>query len=100
MMRSFFWPEASFSSERSCSRQLIEVDLLEQLLDGLGAHAGLEVVLILFAHVAVFFFGEDLVLDQRAVAGIGDDIAGEVENLLQDARADVEQQAHAGRECP
>ena len=62
MMRSFFWPEASFSSARSCSDSSIQVDLLEQLLDGLGAHAGVEVVLILLPHVAVFLLGEDLVL--------------------------------------
>ena len=33
--------------------QLIEIDLCEQLLDGLRAHAGVEIVLILFAHIAV-----------------------------------------------
>ena len=79
--------------------KLIEVDLLQQLLDGFGAHAGLEVVLILFAHVAVFFFGQDLVLGQRAVAGIGDDVAGEVQDLFEDAGADIEEQTHAGRDA-
>ena len=37
--------------------QRLEVDLLQQLLDGLGAHAGVEIVLILLAHIAVLFFG-------------------------------------------
>ncbi len=36
--------------------QGLEIDLGQQLLHGLGAHTGLEIVLILFAHVAVFFF--------------------------------------------
>src|SRR5699024_2240028 len=33
--------------------QLLAVYLLQQLLDGLGAHAGVKVVLVLLAHVAV-----------------------------------------------
>src|SRR5699024_5074670 len=37
-----------------------------------------------------------LVAGQGGVARINDNIAGEVEHLLQDAGADVQQQAHAG----
>ena len=77
--------------------QGFEVDLLEELLDGLGAHTGVEIVLILLAHIAVFLLREDLVAHQRGLAGIGDDIGGEIQHLFQDAGADVEQQAHAGR---
>ena len=76
--------------------QLLQIDLLQQLLHGLGAHAGAEVVLILLAHIAVFLLGEDLVLGQRRLAGIGDDIGGEVQHLLQDTGADVQQQSHTG----
>ena len=46
--------------------ELIQVDLLQQLLDGLGTHAGLEVVLILLPHVPVFLLGEHLVLVPEA----------------------------------
>ena len=45
-------------------------------------------------HVAVLFFGEHLILAQGAVAGIGDDIGGKIQDLLQDSRADVENEAH------
>ena len=76
--------------------QGLEIDLGQQLLHGLGAHTGLEIVLILFAHVAVFFFRQDLALAQGRVAGIRDDIVGKIQDLLQNARADVQQQAHTG----
>ena len=55
--------------------ELFEVDFREQLLDGLGAHARLKIVLIFFAHIVVFFFTEHLVLREvAAVAGVGDDV--------------------------
>ena len=76
--------------------QGFEIDLLEELLDGLGAHTGIEIVLILLAHIAVFLLREDLVAHQRSLAGIGDDIGGEIQHLFKDAGADVEQQTHAG----
>ena len=76
--------------------ELLQIDLLQQLLHGFGAHAGAEVVLVLLPHVAVFLLGEDLVLGQRRLAGIGDDIGGEVQHLLQNTGADVQQQTHAG----
>ena len=69
--------------------ELFQVNVLEKLLHRLGAHAGLEVILILLPHVPVFLLGEDLVLNQRGIAGIGDDIVGKVQHLLQDAGADV-----------
>ena len=76
--------------------QLLQINVLEQLLHGLGTHAGLEVVLVLLPHVAVLLLGEDLVLGQGGEAGVSDNIAGEVEHLLQNTGADVQQQAHAG----
>ncbi len=81
-------------------RKLVEVDFRQQFLDGFGAHAGLKIVLVLFAHVAVFLLVEELLLLQLAhVAGVGDDIQGKVEDLLQHAGRDVEHQAHAGRDA-
>ena len=76
--------------------ELLQVDVLEQLLHGLGAHGGLKVVLVLLPHIPVFLLGEDLVLGQGGEAGVGDDIGGEVEHLFQDTGADVQQQAHPG----
>ena len=76
--------------------ELLQIDLLQQLLHGLGAHTGAEVVLILFAVITVFLLGQDLVLHQGRLAGIGDDIGSEVQHLLQNAGTDVQQQAHAG----
>ena len=75
--------------------ELLAVDLLQQLLDGLGADAGLEVVLVLLLHLAVLALGEDLALLQRGEAGVDDDIVGKVQDLLQHARGQVEHQAHA-----
>jgi hypothetical protein len=92
-----FWPEAPLSELLvQLGAQRVQVDLLQQLLDGLGAHAGLEIVLILLPHLAVFLLGQHLLLFQRRLAGVGDDIAGKVEHLLQEAGAHVQQQAHAG----
>ena len=95
-MRAFFWPEASLSSARSWGGELLQVDVGEQLLHRLGAHARLKVVLVLLPHVPVFLLREDLVLGQGGEAGVGDNIAGEVEHLLQNPGADVQQQAHPG----
>ena len=77
-------------------RKGFEVDLLEELLDGLGAHAGVEIVLILLAHITVFLLRKDLIAHQRGLSGVGDDIGGEIQHLFKDAGADIEQKAHAG----
>ena len=76
--------------------ELLQIDLLQQILHGLGAHTGAEVVLILFAVIAVFLLGQDLILHQGRFAGISDDIGGEVQHLLQNTGTDVQQQTHAG----
>ena len=76
--------------------QGLAVDVCQELLDGLGAHAGVEVVLVLLPHVPVLFFREDLVFLQGGEARVGDDIGGKVEHLLQDPGGDVQQQAHPG----
>ena len=79
--------------------ELFTVDLTEQLLHGLGTHAGAEIIAVLLAQVAIFLLREDLALGQmreRHVAGIGDDIGSEVENLFQNARGQIQNQAHTG----
>ena len=76
--------------------QGFQIHLLQQLFHCLGAHAGVKVVLVLLPHIPVFLLGEDLVAHQRRLAGIGDDIGGEIQHLLQDPGADVQQQTHPG----
>ena len=76
---------------------LFHVDVFQQLLDGLGAHAGLEIVLVFLLQVPVLFLREGLHFRQLAhAAGIGDDIHGEVQNPLQHPGREVQDQAHAG----
>ena len=74
----------------------LQVHVLEQLLHGFGAHAGLEVVLILLTVIPVLLLGEDLILGQRSLTRVGDDIVGEIQHLFQDPGADVQQQTHPG----
>ena len=76
--------------------QGLQIHLLQQLLHGLGAHAGVEVALILLAHIPVLFFREDLIAYQGSLTRIGDDIGGKIQDLLQNPGADVQQQTHAG----
>jgi len=77
------------------SAQLIQVDLFQQILDGLGTHGGLELITVALAHLTVFLLGQLLLLFQRGQAGIGDDIVGKVQHLFQQAGADVQHQADA-----
>ena len=80
---------------RQLGAELVEVDLLQQVLNGLSAHCSLELITIALPHLAVLFLGQQLLLFQRGQAGIGDDIACKVEDLLQQAGADVQHQADA-----
>ena len=77
------------------SAQLIQIDLLQQGLDSLGAHGSLELVAVTIAHFAVFLLGQQLLLVQRGQTGIGDNIACKVQHLFQQAGADVQHQADA-----
>ena len=70
--------------------QCLQINLLQQLFHGLGAHAGIEIVLILLPHVAVFLFGKNLVAHQRCLAGGSNNIGCEVQHLLQNPGADVQ----------
>ena len=75
--------------------QSFQVDLSQQLLDGFGAHAGFKGILVLFPHLLVLAFGQELLFLQRSKAGIGNDIVCKVEHLVQLAGADVQHQANA-----
>ncbi len=99
MMRRRFCPEDSRSSAVSSLESWSRSSSCEQFLDCLRAHAGAEVVLVLFAHVAVLRLGQDLLFHQRGVARINHNIVGKVQDLFQHARADIQDQAHAGRDA-
>ena len=73
----------------------VEIEHAEQLLDRLGAHLGFEFVAVLFVGGAVFVFGQKLLLLQRRLAGIGDDVILEVDDLFDVAGLHVQQRAEA-----
>ncbi len=77
--------------------QIDEVESFEQLLDGLGAHVGLEAVAVALAGLAEVLFGQQLSGLQRRIADIGDDVILEVDDLLQAGRLHVQQRAQARR---
>ena len=77
------------------SAQLIQIDLLQQLLDGLSTHGCLKLIAVALTHLAVFLLGQQLLFFQRGQTGIGNDIACKVQDLLQQAGADVQHQANA-----
>ena len=72
----------------------IQVQLCQQLLDGLGAHAGVELILIGLAHIHILLFGEERVFLQIGVARINDYIGGKVEYLFQQSGGHIEQKPH------
>src|SRR5699024_2435759 len=73
--------------------QLVQVDLFQQGLDGLGAHLGAEFVAVPLLHLAVLLLGQQLLFLQRGQAGVHDDIACKVQDFFQQAGADVQHQA-------
>ncbi len=80
--------------------ELFEVDLAKELADCFRAHAGTERLLAeLLLIFAVFFIGKDLLLAQRGLTGIDDDVRRKVQNLFEFLRAHVEQHLHAARDA-
>ena len=77
------------------ARASTRFELLEQLLDRLGAHVGLEGVAVLLAGLAVLVLGQELPFLERRLAGVDDDVVLEVDDLLQAGRLHVEQRAEA-----
>jgi hypothetical protein len=75
----------------------IQVD--QHVLDGLGPDAGGEGILAIFVlRVEQFILGEELILLKRGQAGLGDDVAFEVQDPLKLLELHVQQQADAARE--
>ena len=77
--------------------QLLDIDLLQQFLDRLGAHTGAEVVLVFLIVAVVLLLGEKLFLLQGGRAGINDDIPDVVKHPLEQFRRHIEQKPHPGR---
>jgi len=75
-----------------------EVQAKEQLADRLRPHVGLEAAFAMSgACLAILLLGEQLLLLQRRVLGIEDDVVLEIDHLLQAAGLHVEQGAEPAR---
>src|SRR5205085_10326882 len=80
--------------------ELVDVELGEELADGLRAHPGAErVEAVLLDHLAVARLGEELALLERRRSGIHDDVGLEVEDLLELLERHVEERPDARREA-
>src|SRR5262249_18661258 len=81
--------------------ELVDLNALEQLLNGLGAHHGLEaggaVLLVELAEAILVL--DDLALLDRRVAWIDDNVGLEVEDSLELTQRDVEQVADTRRQA-
>ena len=75
--------------------QCVQIYFCQQLLNGLGAHGRLEVVLIALAHVAVFLLAQKLLFLQRRHAGVRHNVGGEIQHLFQKAGREVQHEADA-----
>ncbi len=75
-----------------------EVEVVEQPLDRLGTHLGFEFAGVLVVVVAVLLFRQKLLLLERRLAGIGDDVVLEVDDLLDVARLHVQHRTQTRRQ--
>ncbi len=77
-----------------------QVELLEQRADGFGAHAHGHAVFgaVMVDDLQVLILGDDLLLLQGGLAGIEDNVAVEVEHLLEIIHGHVEKGADLGRQ--
>lgn len=65
--------------------------------DSFRSHACFKVIFVLLAHFAVVLLAENLHLGQTSdLAGVGYDVACEVQNLLKKPRGDIEHKADSG----
>lgn len=76
----------------------LQVDRAQQLVHGLGAHGGVEVVVVLLACGQVLLFGQQLAALERGQARLGDDIGFEVQHALDVTQGHVQHQADARRQ--
>lgn len=76
----------------------LQVDRAQQLVHGLGAHGGVEVVVVLLACGQVLLFGQQLAALEQGQARLGDDIGFEVQHALDVTQGHVQHQADARRQ--
>ena len=76
--------------------KLLNVDALQQLLDGLCAHANAEGSVIHFTVFEVLLVGQHHTLGQGCRTGIQHDVLRKVQHLLELLGRDIEHQRHAG----
>ena len=82
-------------SSRSVTDLLLEVDGLQHLVDGLGAHAGVEVVAVLTHGLQVGVVGHELAALERRHARVHHHEGFEVQHALDLAQRHVQHQADA-----
>jgi len=61
----------------------ININLFQQLFDGLSSHAGFKLVAKFLAGFAVFFFVEQLFFFKAGIAGMNDYIGFKIQNFFQ-----------------
>ncbi len=79
--------------------QLIQIDLLQQALDGFGPDAGVKLVAVSLQRFPVFLLGQHLPAHQRRLLGFHHDVAVEIQHLLHVLESQVEQVADLAREA-
>jgi hypothetical protein len=95
---SFVSEDVPAISSRTLQQLGLQVDALQQLEHGLGAHARVELVAMLFDGFEVHLVGQQLAALQRRHARIDDDEGFEVEHALDLAQRHVEHEADARRQ--
>ena len=76
----------------------LDVQLLHEILDGLGTHLRRELVAEFLHGLVVLLVRQHLCMLERRHAGIGDDIGLEIQHALDVAQRHVEEQADARRQ--
>ncbi|CRR36469.1 hypothetical protein PAERUG_P54_1_London_24_VIM_2_04_13_02269 [Pseudomonas aeruginosa] len=77
---------------------VLQVDGVEQFVNGFGAHASIEIVTELFEGLEVLLVVQQLALFQGGHARIDHHVALEIEHALDIAQGHVQQQADTGRQ--
>ena len=82
-------------------RKSVQIDFLKEKLYRFRAHSGAEIVLIALSHIVVFLFGEELTFcENSALAGIGNDIFGEIKHLFKPFGRDIQHLPYTGGSAP
>ena len=76
----------------------VQIDRLEQFVDGFGTHAGIEFVAVFFDGLQILFFVEQLAARERGQARIDDDIRFEIQDAFDVTQRHVEHQTDARRQ--